>query len=655
MLMIAKDKIVLDPLVVYLQDMPVFMYPFGLFFSTKSGRRSGLVVPSFDISQSRGVVFMDFGYYFAASDYWDTQILGDYFSKGGFLVKNLTRWKYQDRFNGNSNIQYGKTRQFPDDPFSENYKIYLSSRFQISPNQNLTTNIDYSTRDFNRRNVQNINQRITQNITSNASYSLNLQKYGNFSVRYNRNQNIINDTYDQNPSVQYTLPNKSLGKLFGQDVVASYGFNANYSDRKSFNSFDSTYFNTTSSAVRHTPGISVNLPQIWNFRIQPNIGMAYNWFFRSIEREFIEEQDTVVEREIPGFFQEYFANFGVSLSTRFYGISQPNFWGIQAFRHTVEPTIRYTYTPDFSSLFYKSYVDSNGVVQKYNIYALDNGGAPSRQSQNISYAVNQKWEMKIDQGDSLDAKNLELLNVRFNGNYNFALDSNKFSDPRITFSTPALKFLNLSGSAGLSYYDQFLNGEVYSKSGTSLLDNNKFPVRFTDFSIGMSTSISDKGISLDQDIIAQDQLMSGDSVNVNGKMLGGRFMRRMNRKPEKVDMYGDDSPGFSPLNIPWNLSIGLNYSINSITPIDSREQLTTNGNLQFTFAETWDVNVSAQYDVIKKELYTPRISVSKRIQCWQMQFNWTPTGPHRSFYFRIGLSSSTFRDLQYEKRSTPVY
>jgi len=82
-----KDRIFIDPVIFYVEDMPIFIFPFGLFFPNKTGRQSGLIIPSFYFSKNRGVVFQDFGFYLAVSDYWDTQVKFDLFSKGGLSCK----------------------------------------------------------------------------------------------------------------------------------------------------------------------------------------------------------------------------------------------------------------------------------------------------------------------------------------------------------------------------------------------------------------------------------------------------------------------------------------------------------------------------------------------------------------------------------------
>jgi lipopolysaccharide assembly outer membrane protein LptD (OstA) len=63
------EKLFVENLIFYVAEIPIFIFPFSLYLPLEKGRRSGLIVPSFYFSNSRGVVFQNFGYYWAASDY----------------------------------------------------------------------------------------------------------------------------------------------------------------------------------------------------------------------------------------------------------------------------------------------------------------------------------------------------------------------------------------------------------------------------------------------------------------------------------------------------------------------------------------------------------------------------------------------------------
>jgi LptD protein len=693
MKMLGKDYIFLDPLTFYLMDIPILMYPFGIFISSKSGRQSGILVPTYDFSQSRGVVFRDFGFYFAASDYWDTQITSDYFSKGGYLVKNDTRIKVGTELNANINMQYGKTRYNVEEDYKKAYSLNLNGNYQITPDQRVTAKINYSTSDFNRLTQTTLSSRIQQEIVSNASYSIKFDKFGTANLKYNANQNIINDTYTQSTGYSWSMPNKKLFTLLGQDfnLTLTDNFNMNFDKKvkiesreitaEGFEGSDSTYFvkDSTFEFVNkkkwsHNPGITFNFPKIFYQNFSPTIRLGFDNYFRRVERQYIDgELEELPEQS--GFFTEWQWSAGLGWNTRLYGISKPDILGVKALRHTFEPKLNYTFRPDMSDPsfdLFGRYTDDNGKEQLYSYYQKDGGGsAPRKQSQSIGFNLNNTWELKYssqtendetgeNSEEEKEAENYKLLTMNFSGNYDMERDSMKLSDIRANFNTQTLKFLNFNGGAVFSAYDldeirdeETGNISRYNKVNRSLFSENKFPLRMTSFNISLSTSVSDKGLSLEEDHLSDQARQSADSTE--SEALGGRFLNRMNRKKSKYDMFGDSSPGWTPLSLPWSLSMGVNYRKNLVDPLNDDEDLNANLNMRLTIAQKWEISSAVTYNFTREELSTPRITLNRDLDCWSMSFNWTPTGPNRAFYFRIGLKSSTMQDFKYEKKDYSIY
>jgi hypothetical protein len=55
------------------------------------------------------------------------------------------------------------------------------------------------------------------------------------------------------------------------------------------------------------------------------------------------------------------------------------------------------------------------------------------------------------------------------------------------------------------------------------------------------------------------------------------------------------------------------------------------------------------------EINTPVIDITKRIHCWNLSFNWVPTGLNRGFFLRFSAAAPQLDDLQIIKQSTPIY
>jgi len=677
-----KDRIFIDPVIFYVEDMPIFIFPFGLFFPNKTGRQSGLIIPSFYFSKNRGVVFQDFGFYLAVSDYWDTQVKFDLFSKGGYLAKNTTRWALRNVYNGSYNIQYGRTRFNPDEQYQKNWSLQLNHNHIFTPYERMDVNVNFASRDFNRNTQTDYQYRVQQNITSNASYSKSFDNGTNLSVSYQRDQNLINETYSQVIPLNFSVPNftpfkKAISPTqrswysFVRDI--SFSYRSNYTNSLSKISVADTAFKYIErNKISHSPGISIS-PKFGYFTVTPSISFSANNYFRKLERTVNPNDSTIVDKYKRGFFTEYYYSFGVSASTRLFGVAdanhpffgfiKPESLGFKAFRHTYQPSIGFSYTPDFSQNqydFYGRYFDpkQNRIV-KYSRFESDGGGAPSQVSKRITYSDLHSFEIKVPQKDTLPDKNIELLRLTLATSYNLAADSLKLSDISATFRTPAIGFFEFSGSASFTAYDEAKtvqgNNVVYRRINKFLLEQGKGLARLTSFSVSLSGSFASEGLSQSNRGTFSEEESEEKRRDSIDAMLGARFLARHGEDVKQIDWYGDSSPGYEPLAFPWMLSYGLNFNYNQyvINKIDRSLNAFLTMNLRLT--ETWNFSANARFDFIRKELLTPQINLRKDLHCWELILNWTPLGFNRGFYLKFGIKSSTLQDLKIEKKSSPLF
>jgi lipopolysaccharide assembly outer membrane protein LptD (OstA) len=667
MKIVSKEKVFLDPLIFYVEDIPVFIYPFGIFFPNKSGRQSGLIVPSFAFSSGRGVIFDDLGFYWAASDYWDMQFTTDFYSKGGYLLGTSGRWNVKDRFSGNASLEYGYTRFNTDEDYVKAWKFTLNHKQNLTPYQNISANLNFSSADFNRNTKANINDRITQSITSNASYSIAFDNGSNISMAYNREQNIITDEHTQSIPLTYSIPNLTLFKLFGKDVTFRNSSRLNYTQTKRLDIDtgedlpDTTFQNEERKYLSHSPSISFSLPRIFHFNIVPSLNFGVNNYFRKMTKSYDTTTNEVQRDFETGFFTEYYYSYGVSAQTRLYGIMNFGDKGLKAIRHTFEPTISYRINPDFSDNsydFYGTYYDKN--LQReitYSKFEADGGShASSNLQQNIGINLVNRFEAKVS-SDSTD-KNLELLQLNLNANYNMAADSLNWSDISASFRTPAVSFISFSGNANFTLYDEANifneDNEIVGveKINKFLFENNKGIVRLTNLNLSLSTSFDSEGIKV-ADSFGQDAEQTDTTKKESS--LGERFSRRMNLNQDERDLFGECNPGYQPLSIPWSMNLGLNYRYSE--PFAGRIDRSVNLNLglRLQLTETWKFDANCLYDLIDQTFENTSVNITKDMHCWDLSVRWYPTGVNRGFYLRFGIKASQLQDLKLEKRDDPIY
>jgi lipopolysaccharide assembly outer membrane protein LptD (OstA) len=110
-----------------------------------------------------------------------------------------------------------------------------------------------------------------------------------------------------------------------------------------------------------------------------------------------------------------------------------------------------------------------------------------------------------------------------------------------------------------------------------------------------------------------------------------------------------DSYGYVKFDMPWTLS--LTYSLNYSKPLASSrvsQTLALRGSLDLT--RKTRITYTTGYDVEQKEITMTNIGITRDLHCWNMSFDWIPTGYMKSWYFTIQVKASILQDLKYERR-----
>jgi hypothetical protein len=317
-----------------------------------------------------------------------------------------------------------------------------------------------------------------------------------------------------------------------------------------------------------------------------------------------------------------------------------NSLGISAIRHTVTPNITYSYQPDFSAPqwgYYGEYYKLDGTPVKYNKYQNEVfGGAPSGERQNINFSLGNNFEMKTiaDPTDTTSKEQkIQLLNLTLATGYNFAADSLNFADLALTYRTQVGEYFDLQGGTTFTPYDY---SSTSSKINKYLINEGKGLLRMTFLNLSVSTSLSgEKFASKDEDI---------SETNIGEDEYG-----QIQEEEENVyqGLYSQNDPDF---NIPWQIYLSYNYSINRRNPGDPVFYSNISGNLSVSLTENWKLDVAGSYDFIAKEFAAPQIRISRDLHCWIMNFTWNPIGTYTGFQFEIRVKAPQLQDLKITKQ-----
>jgi hypothetical protein len=162
--------------------------------------------------------------------------------------------------------------------------------------------------------------------------------------------------------------------------------------------------------------------------------------------------------------------------------------------------------------------------------------------------------IKMMDGDTV-GKPLELFTLTVSTSYNLAADSLGLSPVFFNFRTPMLDALEFNLSGTLNAYDQILAADPatgrqsWRDVSTSVLAAGKGLARLTNLNLQMGSRYSSQGVSP-----TRSNGQGADSAAPSND-LRSRFDSRLNAEQTTSDIFGDMSPGWSALSIPWEVSI----------------------------------------------------------------------------------------------------
>jgi hypothetical protein len=668
MKVVMNDKIYLDPVIWYVEDIPVFALPFGLFFSTERGRRSGLIMPSPLLTNDRGVVLQNLGYYFAVSDYFDTEITTDLTTKGGFTLYNRSQWAVRGVMNGNAELRFGYTRFNVLDPYTMNLGLQVSHQQQFRPNESISANLLFTTDRLFQNTSLNPLDRVRQNARSTASYQRTFYNGMTLNANYVRDQNMINGSVTQTPAVSFGVPQfyplrKFIdGSSWLRDLTLVYRVTGRYSHSSTRNTDTAAFAVKENTVIEHRPGITVT-PKLGNVTLQPTVTYSENWYAQRYTQNVNPIDSTIVTSRETGFFREYTYRFGVSASTFLYGMAYPRAFGVSAFRHTLQPVIGLQYAPDQSdpSLgFFGQYVSPvTGKTVSYHRFGDAGRLANTSEQFMVTLGLLNKFSIKPMQAidDTVPARPIDLLTFNLNTSYNLAADSVRLAPITFNVRTPVLDIIEFNLSGAFDVYEQAKVADdatgvlTWRKLATTALEAGQWLGRFTNVSVQLGTRFSSSGVSFAQRTIDGDTT----SADTTRDDLRSRFSRRLNVREEQTDLFADNSPGWSSIIMPWDASVNLNYSVNSPTPEVTTESLLLSFRGSVSLTETLRVNVLGTLDVLTGTINSPIIDITKQIHCWNLTLNWVPTGFNQGFFLRFSAAAPQLRGLEFPKQSTPLY
>jgi lipopolysaccharide export system protein LptA len=281
---------------------------------------------------------------------------------------------------------------------------------------------------------------------------------------------------------------------------------------------------------------------------------------------------------------------GVSMSTNFYGVFPIRILNFAGIRHTVSPSISYSYLPEHNldKMFYNLGIPYESAHKK---------------QQNVTLNIGNQFHGKmLKKGSDPSLKPTEekfsILSANLSTSYNFEAEGKKWSDLSLSAST-GYRFLGLSYNSSFWLYDE--------------ADNLGLPI-MKNYGFSLSTgSFKASGKLWDGDRLLLDSLREADPLRDRGA--------------------GPQS---------WEMSITPAYSYSASRskpgePFVPNKTYNLNASASMGFTRNWKINWNGNYNFVSDQMVQNSINLTCDLECWEMRFQWRPEKLNPGYYFIINI------------------
>ncbi|OKL39226.1 putative LPS assembly protein LptD [Pontibacter flavimaris] len=689
---IPNDKVMAGPFNLVIGDIPTPLgFLFGLFPTPKSKRASGVIVPSYG-ENARGFYLNNGGYYFAWNDYVGTRLTGDIYSLGGWNAEASTdyvkRYAYRGSFrftydnfkNDEADIERSRTT---DNPLSQ----LPSSRqtFWINWNHSPVTkpgrgsfsaSVNAGSQLHQRINYNSSAQYLSPTFNSNVSYQKTIPN-SPFSYTIKASQGQSTQTGTMNfvlPDLNFSMSQVSVSELFSDEpgtnkwyekFTLSYNVRASNTVSNLQPARTRSDFPLLESAPADTIDINFdNLQRLWDsgqkqavhafgiglgnykiarfFNFSPSVNYSETWLDEKYTFNFNPDSQRV-DIDTTNFGRVYQYSAGANLSTTVYGTVNFKPGGkVEAIRHLVRPSISYNFRPDFADERFGFYqrtlvgVDPNSNQAQYRDLGRFRSGLPATGlSSALNFSIDNSIEMKVKaKSDTAEVKTEKVSiidNLRLSSGYDFARDSLKLADIRISMNTKLFRFINMNFNTTL---------DPYEKNDSTGRDIDRY---YFDLLKGRLGRVTNASLNLTASL--NPEAMRSESPTPDN-------LPSLEREP-----FDPMLPQYVDFKIPWTLNVNYTMSYNRSFGLVGRSNLTQtagiDGSLNVT--EKWKVTYNATYDISNQNISYANVQIYRDLHCWDMSIGWVPFGLQRGYNLTINARSSLLQDLKLTKRSRTGY
>jgi hypothetical protein len=214
------------------------------------------------------------------------------------------------------------------------------------------------------------------------------------------------------------------------------------------------------------------------------------------------------------------------------------------------------------------------------------------------------YQAKLRQGDEGE-RNVDLLSVSHNFNYDYEAEGRKLSALRTTLRSNLLKNIRLDASMTHNMY------KTLDPEDTEL---NIPGMQLTSFNVNATLSLRGQRFLFDD--VRPRTGLGGDSAAAPP----GGLRPTTGRKG-------------------WDLTASYSYSERGKWTSFFTKESSIRLNLHFNLTPATQITYSQYYDFVDKKTVTNQVRIVKTLHCWTGTIHWVPTGPTRGWGFRLYVTA----------------
>lgn len=650
--MIQDDKVFTGPLLLYIWELPFPVpLPFGVF-SLERGRRSGVVIPAY-YSGSRGRGFEGLGYFWAASEFVDAELLMNYYDRTSYVLR--TNILFRDRYNysGNFSAHYSPIN-VSSGATGEQFGFRFGYAQTIDPSLRINGSGNFESSITNTRQYRNFENQANQRMSSILSMSKTWDGSSmTATVRHFRNLLTLQESYTF-PSMNYTLstmplitPDDPLNPSWYEKINFSYSSSlTNEWSNSTVQNDEGEYVITGDvrrQGVNHRISMSAPFKIFKYINFSPRVNYQERWVTR-VNAVDERSTDSLIVTEKDEFAALRTFSLGFGASTNLFGLFEPNIGSLNILRHKVTPTFGLSYQPDFTDEFYgytetvtqentgtanvRTAKDGRRYIDRFALSPY--GGTPTGETLNGTFGLGNTFSGKFIDGKN--ERKVDLITLQSTASYNFLADSLGWSDINTGFSFPFIKSFSFNGSMTHSIYKLTGNGQRQNE----LVD--WIPI-LTRFGLNASYSLSEKTFNSQKPTVT-------DSIRV----LENEF------EAEEVGVIDPFGQVFADNTVPWKVDVSTSYSFNKFVKPDPISW-TSRLRAQVRLTKQWNVSYSASINMDDFELQYQNLNITREMECWLFNFTYSPNPYNRYFLLTIRIKDDLLKDIEYRRtsRNLPVF